>query len=119
MTTQVPARQRNDVRPREPQQRAQDRPVEQRVLHRRLRRRKRTLVLVYGDFGDADIGHFISRRMTVWSGLARDVLLNPQRSKRRAMFPAHAHWGPAHCGRGTTAGPRALQASASSTRSTR
>ena len=53
--------ERDDVGPGEPQQRAQDRPVQQRILHRRLRRRKRALLLVYGDFGNADIGHFCSR----------------------------------------------------------
>ena len=36
MTTQVPALSAIDVRPGEPQQRAQDRPVEQRIPHRRL-----------------------------------------------------------------------------------
>ena len=53
--------ERDHVRPCQPQQRAQDRPVDQRVPHRRFRRRKRLFVLVYGNFGDADIGHFFSR----------------------------------------------------------
>jgi len=49
--------ERNHVRPREPQQGSQNRPVNQRVPRRRLDRRKRLLVFVYGYFGDADIGH--------------------------------------------------------------
>ena len=58
-------RERDDVRPGEPQQRAQDRPVEQRILRRRRRWRQRTFVLVDGYFGNADIGHFCSRA-SVW-----------------------------------------------------
>ena len=54
--------ERDDVRPGEPQQRAQDRPVDQRILRRRLGRRQRTLLLVYGYFGDGDIGHFSPAR---------------------------------------------------------
>ena len=71
MTTQVPADERDDVRPGEPQQRAQDRPVEQRILRRRRRWRQRTFVLVDGYFGNADIGHFCSRAPIL--GAARGV----------------------------------------------
>ena len=48
----------HDVGPGEPQQRRQDRAVQQRILRRRLRRRKRTLVLIDGYLGKADIGQF-------------------------------------------------------------
>ena len=61
MTTQVPALSAITFGHASQQQRAQDRTVDQRVPCRRLRRRKRTLVLVDGDFGDADLGHFCSR----------------------------------------------------------
>ena len=54
--------QRDHVRPGQPQQRAQDRAVDQRVLQRRCRRRKRALLLVDRNFGNADIGHFSSPR---------------------------------------------------------
>ena len=54
-------RQRDYIRPGEPQQRAQNRPVQQRIFRRRLRWRKRAFVLVDRYFGNADIGHFCSR----------------------------------------------------------
>ena len=63
MTTQVPAVSAIDVGPGEPQQRAQDRPVEQRILRRRLRRRKRAFFLVDRNFGERNIGHFRSIRL--------------------------------------------------------
>ena len=50
--------ERDHVRPRQPQQRAQDRTVDQRIFRARLRRRKRTLLFVDGYFGDRDIGQW-------------------------------------------------------------
>ena len=61
MTTQVPALSAMTLGQASHSSVRQDRPVEQRILHRRLRRRQRTLVLVDGNFGNADIGHFCSR----------------------------------------------------------
>jgi hypothetical protein len=53
-----PRAERDDVGPGQPQQRAQDRAVKQRIPRQRLRRRKRTLLLVYGYLGDGDVGQF-------------------------------------------------------------
>ena len=96
MTTQVLALNANHVGPGEPQQRRQDRAVEQRVLFRRRRRRQRTLVLVYGNFGDGNIGHFVSRAQ---SGLLRRGCCP---TTIGAGFPVH----------GAQGGPARLRASA-------
>jgi len=53
--------ERDDVRPCQPQKRAQDRAVDQRIPHRRCDERKRLFVFVYRNFGDPDIGHFFSQ----------------------------------------------------------
>ena len=64
MTTQVPALnammlgQASDTSVR------QDRPVEQRILHRRRRRRQRTFVLVDGNFGNVRYRTFLLPRVT-------------------------------------------------------
>ncbi len=51
--------ERNDIRPCEPQQRAQNRAVDQRVSCRRRDRTKRKRLFVgYGNFSEADIGQF-------------------------------------------------------------
>jgi hypothetical protein len=39
---------------------AQNRPIDQRISRWRRRRRKRTLLFVYGYFGDGDVGHYLS-----------------------------------------------------------
>jgi hypothetical protein len=49
---------RNHVGPCKPYQRAQDRAIEQCILRRRLRWRKRTLLFVYGYLSDGDVGQF-------------------------------------------------------------
>ena len=62
MTTQVPARERDHIRPGEPQQRRRIGPSTSAFLTGGCRRRQRTLLLVDRDFGDADIGHFSPAR---------------------------------------------------------
>ena len=52
--------ERDHVRPGQPQQRAQDRPVDQHIPRRRLGRRQRTLLFVDRNFGNGDVGQSLS-----------------------------------------------------------